>query len=105
VAAGSEGVYLIHVGDPSAPRTAAHWSEPRFVYDVALWGTYVAAAAGPEGLYLLEPAGAALDPVGLDRDAGFVTSLAAVGGVLYALDRSGGLVRRMELPQRTPDQR
>ncbi len=107
VAAGSEGVYLVHVGNPAAPRVMAHWSEPRFVYDVAVWANLVAAAAGPEGLYLLQQAGGDLAPMGLDRNAGFVSSVAVSGESLYALDRSGGLLRRLDLPHRSgaPDGR
>ena len=102
VAAGAEGVYLLHVGDPAAPRAVAHWSEPRYAYDVALWGDLVAVAAGPEGLYLLEPAPEGLRPLGLERGAGFVSAVAARGGALYAIDRNGGVIRRLELPGREP---
>ncbi len=102
VAAGAEGVFLLHVGDPTAPREVAHWSAPRYVYDAALWGHLVAVAAGPEGLYLLELAPEGLRPVGLERDAGFVSAVAARGGALYAIDRNSGVIRRLVLPEREP---
>jgi len=103
IAAGAEGVYLVHIGDPAQPREVASWSEPRYVYDVALWRDYVAAAAGPEGLYLLQPTVAGLMPIGLERDAGFVSSLAPTLEALYALDRSGGVIRRLEAPSSSRD--
>jgi hypothetical protein len=102
VAAGAEGVYLLHVGDPAAPRELAHWSEPRYAYDAALWGDVIAVAAGPEGLYLLELGPDGLRPLGLERDAGFVSAVAAAGGALYAIDRNGGVIRHLALPGREP---
>ena len=102
VAAGAEGVFLLHLGDPAAPREVAHWSEPRYAYDAALWGDLVAVAAGPEGLYLLELGPDGLRPLGLERDAGFVSAVAAGGGVLYAIDRNGGVIRRLTPPDQTP---
>jgi hypothetical protein len=77
----------------------ARWSEARYVYDVALWGGFVALAAGPEGLYLLEPALEGLRPYGLERDAGFVSALAARDDALYLIDRNGGVIRRLTLPR------
>jgi len=103
IAAGAEGIYLVDIRDPSQPRELARWSEPRYVYDVALWRDYVAAAAGPEGLYLLQPSGTGLLPIGLEREAGFVSSLAPTLEALYALDRSGGVIRRLEAPSTTRD--
>ena len=99
VSAGADGLYLVLVADPAAPRQTAHWKEPRYVYDVALWGGRVAVAAGPEGLYVLEPTMDGLRPLGLHRDAGFVGALAVSGDVLYTLDRTGGAVRRLEPPR------
>jgi len=45
IAAGSEGVYLVDIRTPAAPREIAQWSEPRYVYDVALWRDALAVAA------------------------------------------------------------
>ncbi|MBI1967302.1 MAG: hypothetical protein HYS40_04880 [Gemmatimonadetes bacterium] len=100
VAAGAEGVYLLRTTDPAMPRVVAHWAEPRYVYDVALWtdegGTRVFAGAGPEGLYVLEPEGGQLKAVGLVSNVGFVAALAAGPDALYALDRTGGVLRRLD---------
>jgi len=97
VAAGAAGVYLVRVNDPTLPRVLAHWTEPRFVYDVALWGGNVYVAAGPEGLYVLRAGVGRLEAIGLARSVGFVAALAAGTDALYALDRTGGVLRRIEL--------
>jgi len=96
VAAGAAGVYLVQINDPTLPRVLAHWSEPRFVYDVALWGGDMYVAAGPEGLYVLRPGVGRLEAIGLARSVGFVAALAAGSDALYALDRTGGVLRRIE---------
>jgi len=97
VAAGAAGVYLVRVNDPTLPRVLAHWTEPRFAYDVALWGGNVYVAAGPEGLYVLRAGLGRLEAIGLARSAGFVAALAVGTDALYALDRTGGVLRRIEL--------
>lgn len=100
VAAGAEGVYLLDTADPAAPRIAAHWTDARFVYDVAFWGAdrdlRVFAAAGPEGLYVLEPGDGRMTAVGLVSNAGFVAALASGPDALYVLDRTGGVLRRLD---------
>ncbi len=97
VAAGAAGVYLVQINDPTLPRVLAHWTEPRFVYDVALWGGDIYVAAGPEGLYVLRAGVGRLEAIGLARSVGFVAALAADSDALYALDRTGGVLRRIEL--------
>ena len=106
VAAGAEGVYLVRTADPAAPRVAAHWAEPRYIYDVALWtedgGIRIFAGAGPEGMYVLEPDGPRLKATGLVTGVGFVAALAAGPDALYVLDRSGGVLRRIDPRASTP---
>jgi hypothetical protein len=97
VAAGAAGVYLVRLNDPTLPRVLAHWTEPRFVYDVALWDGNIYVAAGPEGLYVLRAGVGRLEAIGLARSVGFVAALAAGTDALYALDRTGGVLRRIEL--------
>ena len=97
VAAGAAGVYLVQISDPALPRVLAHWTESRFVYDVALWGGNIYVAAGPEGLYVLQSGLGHVRAIGLARSVGFVAALATGGDVLYALDRTGGVLRRIEL--------
>ena len=97
VAAGAAGAYLVRLNDPALPRVLAHWSEPRYVYDVALFGGTIYVAAGPEGLYVLRAAAGRLEAIGLARSVGFVAALAAGSDALYALDRTGGVLRRIEL--------
>jgi hypothetical protein len=103
VAAGAEGVYLVRTSDPAVPRVVAHWNAARYVYDVAFWGggtsPQLFAGAGPEGLYLLQLDGGRLKPVGLVNNVGFVAALAVGPDALYALDRTGGVLRRLEPPR------
>jgi len=95
IAAGAGGVFVVHVADPALPRIVSHWDKARYVYDVALWQGRIYAAAGPEGMYVLSFDGEHLQPIGVARDMGFVAALAA-GDALYVLDRTGGVLRRIE---------
>lgn len=96
VAAGSGGLYAVDIRDPAAPVAVGNWSGARFVYDVAASGSLVYAAAGPEGLYVLRFADGTFNPVGLSRGLGFVASVEAGDGAIFALDRAGGTLRRIE---------
>lgn len=109
VAAGAEGAYVVRTADPTALQVEAHWSEPRYVYDVALWRDSDAGpprlfvGAGPEGLYILKHDGLQLQAVGLVSNVGFVAALAAGPDALYALDRTGGVLRRIDPRAPTPE--
>lgn len=96
VAAGSGGLYAVDIRDPAVPVTVGNWSGARFVYDVAVSGSLVYAAAGPEGLYVLQLAGGTFHPIGLSRGLGFVASVEAGEGAIFALDRAGGTLRRID---------
>jgi hypothetical protein len=96
LAAGSGGLYLVDIRNPAGPVIAANWSGARFVYDVAVSGSLVYAAAGPEGLYVLQYGGGAFKPIGLSRGLGFVASVEAADGAIFALDRSGATLRRID---------
>ena len=99
VAASEGGVLLVDATDPQAPRQTAAWSLSRFAYDVALGGSSVYLAAGPEGLYVLEPrADGSLSPIGLARGLGFISALETEGANLLLLDRTGGLLRSNPFP-------
>lgn len=98
VAAGADGVYLVHIGDPAEPREIGHWTAARYVYDAAVWNDLVAVGAGPEGLYLLQPRDGTLAAFGLSREAGFVAALAPAPDALFVLDRTGAVVRRFLPP-------
>jgi hypothetical protein len=96
VAAGEAGVFLLSVADPRQPVAIGQWSGARFAYDAVLLGNLVYVAAGPEGLYVLEPTPhGALVPRGLDRHFGFVSSLHAANGELFVVDRAGRTVHRV----------
>lgn len=99
VAAGEGGVFLLSIADPRAPALLGQWSGARFAYDVALRHGVIYLAAGPEGLYVLDPApDGTLVPRGLDRHLGFVSSLHAANGELYVVDRTGRALHRVALP-------
>jgi hypothetical protein len=95
VAAGSGGLYAVDIRNPDAPVETANWSGARFVYDVTASGHLVYVAAGPEGLYVLRFDGASFTPVGLSRGLGFVASVEAGPDAVFALDRAGGTLRRI----------
>jgi hypothetical protein len=96
VAAGSSGLYAVDIRDRAAPVAAGNWSGARFVYDAAVSGSLVYAAAGPEGLYVLRFADGTFSPVGLSRGLGFVAAVETGEGAVFALDRAGGTLRRID---------
>jgi hypothetical protein len=96
VAAGSGGLYAVDIRNPEAPVEAGNWAGARFVYDVTAWGSLVYVAAGPEGLYVLRFADGTFTPIGLSRGLGFVASVEADEDAVFALDRAGGTLRRID---------
>ncbi len=54
VAAGRDGVYVVAVSDPAAPRLAARYRGVRAALDVALLGSRAYVAAGEQGLVVLD---------------------------------------------------
>ena len=95
VAASSGGVYAVDIRDPTTPVELGNWSGARFAYDVGALGDLVYVAAGPEGLYVLRFTGTGFTPVGLSRGAGFVAAVEVASDAIYALDRNGGVLRRI----------
>jgi hypothetical protein len=95
LALGESGVRLLDTSDPARARELGRWTTARFVYDVAFAGGRLFAASGVEGLYVIDPTGSQLVTVGLDRELGFVTALAAVGSDVFMLDRNTDSVRRL----------
>jgi hypothetical protein len=95
VAASSGGVYAMNIREPSAPVEVGNWSGARFAYDVAALGDHVYVAAGPEGLYVLRFTSTGFTPVGLSRGVGFAAAVEVSDGAVYALDRTGGVLRRI----------
>lgn len=101
VAAGEGGVFVLNVATPGAPALIAQWSGARFAYDVALRQGVVYLAAGPEGLYVLDPGPqGGLVVRGLDRDFGFVAALHVSDDELFVVDRTGRALHRVALPAR-----
>lgn len=101
VAAGEGGVFVLNVAAPGAPALLAQWSGARFAYDVALRQGVVYLAAGPEGLYVLDPGPeGGLVVRGLDRHFGFVSAVRVADGELFVVDRTGRALHRVALPAR-----
>jgi hypothetical protein len=96
VAASSGGVFAVNIRDPASPVEVGNWSGARFAYDVAVLRDLVYVAAGPEGLYVLRFTGTGFTPVGLSRSLGFVAAVEVADGAVYALDRNGGVLRRIK---------
>lgn len=96
VATGSGGVTAFDSSRPDTLRETASWSGARFAYDVAVDGSDVYIAAGPEGLYVLSWTGTALESVGLVRDLGFLAGVEAGPDGVFLIDRTGTFLRRLE---------
>lgn len=95
VALGEQGVQLYDASDPATPRPLARWSVAHFVYDVSVDRGRIFAAAGPEGVYVLEARAGKLHSLGLARSLGFASALASHGGYTYILDRRTNTLRRI----------
>ena len=94
VAGGESGVRLIDASDPAQPSPRWHWPDARFVYDVSMFAQRLYVAAGVEGVYVLDISGATPVVLGLARDLGFATALAASGDHTFVLDRGTNALRR-----------
>ena len=96
VAMGEEGVRLFDATNPAAPRAFADWKVARFVYDVSIEDGRIFAAAGPEGVYVIELRSGTLSTLGLARGLGFAAALVSRGGHTYILDRRSNSLRRID---------
>jgi len=96
VATGSGGVIAFDSSHPDTLSEVASWTGARFAYDVAVEGSDVYLAAGPEGLYVLNWTGTALESVGLVRDLGFLAGVEAGPDGIFIIDRTGTFLRRLE---------
>lgn len=95
VAMGEAGVRLFDASDPGAPRPIANWSVARFVYDVSIDAGRLFAAAGPEGVYVIDLRSGTMQTIGLARELGFAAALASREGHTYILDRRSNSLRRI----------
>ena len=98
IALGGDGVVMIDVSDPDAPREAARWKGARFVYDAALATDRLYAGAGPEGVFVIDASAIPLRTIGLAFDLGFAATLLSRDGYTYILDRRTSSVRRISNP-------
>lgn len=94
LALGERGARLIDASNAAAPQAIGDWRTARFVYDVALAGDRLFAAAGTEGVYVLDAA-SGLATIGLARELGFAGALTTSDGFVYVLDRSTSALHRI----------
>ncbi|MFO0549218.1 MAG: Ig-like domain-containing protein [Polyangiaceae bacterium] len=95
VAAGTGGVYIFDLSDPSAPKLLGVAGTPGRAYDVAPFvvdgAHYIAVADGPSGIRLVDvenPEGP-VDLKTVDFDGNYVTRLALDGTNLLAVENGG----------------
>lgn len=95
VAAGTAGVALVDIADPTAPRTVAVVAGVRFAYAADLQGERLYVAAGPQGLVVIDLSDESAPKVlGVARTPRFVRDVTVVDGRVWVLDRDR---RRVEV--------
>ena len=97
VAVGSEGVLLVDISDPAAPRPVRQIEGMRFAYAADLAGDRLYVAAGPEGLIAIDISDEdSPRVVGVGRSARFVRDVFERDGEVWVLDREG---RKLEIAE------
>jgi len=94
IAFGEGGVRTYDATDPKALRELSRWTGARFVYDVSFAGPRLFAAAGIEGVYVLDASSSPLTVLGLARELGYAIEVESGGGFTYILDRSDAAALR-----------
>ena len=103
VAAGRDGVYVIDVSDPAAPRLAARYQGVRNALDAALLESRAYIAAGEQGLVVLdlerpgEPEAAAVV-----RNLGSPSMVLRSSGQVWVVDGSTGEAHSVSFPGVAP---
>jgi hypothetical protein len=98
VTLGGDGIALFDISSHTAPQEIARWTGARFVYEASLAGDRLYAAAGPEGVFVIDVSTVPLHTIGLAFDLGFATTLLSRDGYTYILDRRTSSVRRISTP-------
>ena len=94
VASAENGAQMVDAADPARPLSRWRWTDARYVYDVSLAGERMYVASGIEGVFVLDVSGAEPSVIGLARELGFATALAADREHTFVLDRSTNALRR-----------
>jgi hypothetical protein len=98
VAAGTGGVYVLDVTDPTRPRMVLEYTGVRFAYAADLEGDRLYVAAGPEGVAVVDVSGAEPRVLGVAREVEFANDvMPAGGGEVWILDRDGRRVQIAEI--------
>lgn len=99
VASGSQGVVLVDIADPTAPRVVQVIGGMRFAYSADLAADRLHVAAGSEGVVVVDLSDeTAPSVIGVLRTVGFARDLFAEGRRLWVLDRLGRKVEIADLP-------
>ena len=98
VAAGSDGVYVFDVTDPTLPRLVLEYKGVRFAYAADLEGDRLYVAAGPEGVAVVDVSGEEPRVLGVAREVEFANDVMPTGGgEIWILDRDGRRVQIAEI--------
>ncbi len=103
VAAGREGVYVVDLTDPAAPRLAARYQGVRNALDVALLGPRAYVAAGEQGLVVVDLARPA-EPVvaGVVRNLGSPSLVLGSSRRVWVVDAATGEAHAVSFPDVVP---
>lgn len=103
VAAGRDGVYVIDVSDPAAPRLAARYQGVRNALDAALLESRAYIAAGEQGLVVLdlERPGES-EPAAVVRNLGSPSMVLRSSGQVWVVDGSTGEAHSVSFPGVAP---
>ena len=103
VAAGRDGVYVIDVSDPAAPRLAARYRGVRNALDAALLESRAYIAAGEQGLVVLDLARPTEPEVAaVVRNLGSPSMVLRSSGQVWVVDGSTGEAHSVSLPGFAP---
>jgi len=98
VAAGTNGVFVVDVRDPAAPRVVQRYTGVKFAYAADLDGDRLYVAAGPEGVAVVDISGDEPKVIGVARRTKFASDVIISGaGEAWILDREAQTVQIVDL--------
>jgi len=94
VSAGSDGVWVIDIRNPEAPRIVLTYTGVKFAYAADVEGDIMYVAAGPEGVAVVDISGPEPRVLGVARESRFAVDVTVAGdGEVWILDREGKSVQ------------
>jgi len=98
VSAGTNGVFVVDVRDPAAPRVVQRYTGVKFAYAADLDGDRLYVAAGPEGVAVVDISGDEPKVIGVARRTKFASDVIISGtGEAWILDREAQMVQIVDL--------